>query len=582
MMHVTRLPDRGWPRPSASWLVAPAVLLLAVFFLWPVAELLTLSLFDNQGSLTTANYERVANTPLYVRVLAVTLRISAITAVLSVLFGFPLAYWMARMDPRMRTYVMLFVLIPFWTSYLVKTFAWMLVLGRTGVINQIFGAFGAEPLSMLQGEGAVIVGMVHGMLPLAVLTMVPVISSIDGRLLQAAQTLGAHPVRGFWLTYIPLSLPGLTSAWLLTFITSLGFFIVPALLGGPQQTFLAQMIIAQIQQLLNFAFASTLSVLLLVATFVAWVAYDRLFGMSSLSGGQAVPKKRGAWIRATGQWILQACANVCEAIAKATSAILPQAVRSRLMPAYCVLVLLFLAAPTLVVIPIAFTSSNFLNFPPPGYSMRWFEVYFSSPLWMSATLNSFVIGFASALIATVLGGLAALGVARSEMRWKGAVFALMLSPMIVPRIVFGVGLMYLFARMGLIGTRTGMIIGHVVLALPFTFVTIAAVLKNHDWRLDQAASTLGANRIKVLTRVTIPLTKGALIAAFLFAFITSFDELTLAIFVSGGVMTTLPKQMWDDMFLQLNPTIAAASVIVFIIALTLLMLAERIGGRQAR
>jgi putative spermidine/putrescine transport system permease protein len=582
MMHVTRLPDRGWPRPSASWLVAPAVILLAVFFLWPVAELLTLSLFDNQGSLTTANYERIANTPLYVRVLAVTLRISAITAVLSVLFGFPLAYWMARMEPRMRTYVMLFVLIPFWTSYLVKTFAWMLVLGRTGVINQIFGAFGAEPLSMLQGEGAVIVGMVHGMLPLAVLTMVPVISSIDGRLLQAAQTLGAHPVRGFWLTYIPLSLPGLTSAWLLTFITSLGFFIVPALLGGPQQTFLAQMIIAQIQQLLNFAFASTLSVLLLVATFVAWVAYDRLFGMSSLSGGQAVPKRRGAWIRATGQWILQACANVCEVIAKATSAILPQAVTSRLMPAYCILVLLFLAAPTLVVIPIAFTSSNFLNFPPPGYSMRWFEVYFSSPLWMSATLNSFVIGFASALIATVLGGLAALGVAKSEMRWKGAVFALMLSPMIVPRIVFGVGLMYLFARMGLIGTRTGMIIGHVVLALPFTFVTIAAVLKNHDWRLDQAASTLGANRIKVLTRVTIPLTKGALIAAFLFAFITSFDELTLAIFVSGGVMTTLPKQMWDDMFLQLNPTIAAASVIVFIIALILLLLAEKIGGRQAR
>ncbi|WP_449257258.1 ABC transporter permease, partial [Bosea sp. (in: a-proteobacteria)] len=130
-------------------------------------------------------------------------------------------------------------------------------------------------------------------------------------------------------------------------------------------------------------------------------------------------------------------------------------------------------------------------------------------------------------------------------------------------------------------TRMGLIVGHVVLALPFTFVTIAAVLKNHDWRLDQAASTLGANRLRVLTRITIPLTKGALIAAFLFAFITSFDELTLAIFVSGGVMTTLPKQMWDDMFLQLNPTIAAASVIVFVLALTLLLLAEKL-SKQAR
>lgn len=569
-------------RPSASWLVAPALILLAVFFLWPVSELLTLSLFNDKGSLTSANYERIVNTPLYVRVLAVTLRISAITACVSVLLGFPLAYWMARMEPRMRTYVLLFVMIPFWTSYLVKTFAWMLVLGRTGVINQIFGALGGEPLSMLQGEGAVIVGMVHGMLPLAVLTMLPVLSSIDIRLLQAAQTLGAHPARGFWLTYVPLSLPGLTSAWLLTFITSLGFFIVPALLGSPQQTFLAQMIIAQIQQLLNFAFASTLSVLLLIATFVAWIIYDRLFGMSSLSGGQAAPKARGGWIRGSGQMILRVCADLCESIAKASAAVLPAGIRAHMMPAYCILVLLFLAAPTLVVIPIAFTSSNFLDFPPPGYSLRWFEVYFSSPLWMTATLNSFLIGLVSALLATALGGLAALGVAKSDMRWKGAVFALMLSPMIVPRIVFGVGLMYLFARMGLIGTRTGMIIGHVVLALPFTFVTIAAVLKSHDWRLDQAASTLGANRLKVLARITIPLTKGALIAAFLFAFITSFDELTLAIFVSGGVMTTLPKQMWDDMFLQLNPTIAAASVIVFIIALTLLLLAEKLGGKQTR
>ncbi|WP_353181218.1 ABC transporter permease subunit [Bosea sp. (in: a-proteobacteria)] len=552
-----------------------------MFFLWPVAELLALSLFDSRGSLSAANYERIVNTPLYVRVLTVTLRISAITACVSVLLGFPLAYWMSRMNPQARTYVLLFVLIPFWTSYLVKTFAWMLVLGRTGVINQIFGVVGAQPLSMLQGEGAVIVGMVHGMLPLAVLTMLPVISSVDNRLLQAAQTLGAHPVRGFWLTYVPLSLPGLTSAGLLTFVTSLGFFIVPALLGGPQQTFLAQMIISQIQQLLNFGFASTLSVLLLVATFIAWFIYDRLFGMSSLSGGQAVPKTRGGLIRSSGRLILRVCADICELVSKAAATLLPARVRKQTMPAYGILVLFFLAAPTLVVIPIAFTNSSFLDFPPTGYSLRWFEVYFQSPLWMTATLNSFVIGFASALLATAIGGLAALGVAKSDMRWKGAVFALMLSPMIVPRIVFGVGLMYLFARMGLIGTRMGLIVGHVVLALPFTFVTIAAVLKNHDWRLDQAASTLGANRLRVLTRITIPLTKGALIAAFLFAFITSFDELTLAIFVSGGVMTTLPKQMWDDMFLQLNPTIAAASVIVFVLALTLLLLAEKL-SKQAR
>lgn len=581
MMHLTELPPPNRFRPSPIWLIVPALGLLSFFFLWPVVQLLTLSIYDQNGALSGGNYSRILSTPLYLRVLTVTLRISAITACVSVILGFPLACWMAGLSPRARSRVLIFVLIPFWTSYLVKTFAWMLVMGRTGVINQIVRAAGAEPLSMLQGEGAVIVGMVHGMLPLAVLTMLPVVTSVDMRLLQAAQTLGAHPARGFWLTFVPLSLPGLTSAWLLTFITSLGFFIVPALLGGPQQTFLAQLIISQIQQLLNFAFSSTLSVLLLGATFIAWLAYDRLFGMSSLSGGATVPRSQSSVLRLLGRRILGFCAAVSLAIASAAERLLPASVRSKFAATYCGLVLFFLAAPTLVVVPVAFTSSSFLDFPPAGYSLRWFELYLNSPLWINATLNSFVIGFASAAIATIVGGLAALGLAKTDTRWKGAIFALMLSPMIVPRIVYGVGLMYLFAGIGLIGTRAGLIIGHVILALPFTFVTIAAVLKNYDWRLDQAAATLGAARIKVLARITVPLTKGALIAAFLFAFITSFDELTLAIFVSGGIMTTLPKQMWDDMFLQLNPTIAAASVVVFAIALLLLLIAERVGGKKA-
>nr|WP_308219647.1 ABC transporter permease subunit [Azospirillum argentinense] len=144
----------------------------------------------------------------------------------------------------------------------------------------------------------------------------------------------------------------------------------------------------------------------------------------------------------------------------------------------------------------------------------------------------------------------------------------------MPRIVIAVGLFYLFAQIGLVATDLGLIIGHTVLALPFAFVAISAVVKGHDWRLDQAAATLGANRFKTLMLVTVPLIRGGLVAAFLFAFITSFDELTVAIFVSGGVKTTLPKQMWDDMILQLNPTLAAVSVVVFAIVMALLLMAE--------
>src|SRR5690606_5225313 len=150
-----------------------------------------------------------------------------------------------------------------------------------------------------------------------------------------------------------------------------------------------------------------------------------------------------------------------------------------------------------------------------------------------------------------------------------------LAPMIVPRIILAAGLMYLFGHLGLIGTDSGLIIGHIIVAMPFTFVMLAAVLKDYDYRLDQAAGTLGARPSAILRLITIPLLRDGLIAAFLFAFNISFDELTIALFISSGMTTTLPKQMWDEMFLHLNPTIAAASTVVFIIATTLLLLSEK-------
>jgi ABC-type spermidine/putrescine transport system permease subunit II len=561
--------------------------LLAGFFVLPVLRLLVLSVQD-QGhhGLTLTHFQQVFQNAVYTRVLLVTFRISILTALISVLLGYPLAYWIVRLPSSRRTVAMFLVMVPFWTSYLVKTFAWLLILGRTGVINQLVKDAGGPQFSLLYNQSAVLVGMVHGMLPLAVLTLIPVLGSIDRRLVQAAETLGAHPTQAFWLVYFQLSLPGIASAGLLTFLTALGFFIVPALLGGPGQTLMAQLIITQIQQSLDWGFAGALSAFLLAATALACWFYDRVFGMSTLSGeGQAGAVRSGAGGAArAGRAALSACAAANVALGAVVSRILPKRVVRALLPGYGVLAIIFLVAPTLIVVPIAFTSSTFLDFPPPGYSLRWFQTYFNSPLWIEATVRSFAVGFVTAACATVIGGAAALAIARSNTRWRGAIFALFLAPMIVPRIILAVGLMYLFSQMGLIGTNLGLVIGHTVLALPFTFITMAAVLKGYDQRLDHAAAVLGANRWRTVQLITIPLLKGGLVAAFLFAFVTSFDELTVALFVTGGINTTLPKQMWDDMFLQLSPTIAAVSVVVFAIVTTLLLLCERFRdkGEQVR
>lgn len=232
------------------WLAAPGIAFLIVFFMIPVLRLLGLSFQDSEtASWSSDNYARIVSTDVYFRVLLSTFRIAGLTAALSLLFGYPLAYWLAKLPDRMRGKAILAVMVPFWTSYLVKTFAWMVILGREGVANQVLAGTGLPTLPLLHNEFGVMVGMVHAMLPLAVLTMLPVMTTIDRRLIQAAETLGGSPAHAFWMIYFQLSLPGVAAAGLLTFISSLGFFIVPALLGGPQQTMLAQLIISQIQEI---------------------------------------------------------------------------------------------------------------------------------------------------------------------------------------------------------------------------------------------------------------------------------------------------------------------------------------------
>lgn len=564
------------PRLGALWLAAPGIVFLGFFFIYPVAQLLGLSVVDpGTGDLSIATYQRIVATDVYLRVLGITFKIAGNTALQSLLIGYPLAYWLARMPDMFRGRMLLFVMVPFWTSYLVKTFAWMIVLGRSGVINNLLMGAGAidQPLTLLHNEFGVQVGMVHAMVPLAVMTMLPVMIGIDRRLVLAAQTLGASPVRAFWLVYFKLSLPGVTAAGLLVFITSLGFFIVPAFLGGRHETMLAQLIITQVQEMLNWPFAGALAAMMLAATLLACWVYDRLFGISSISGG-AAQESRGR-VRNAGLALLGWIATASDLIARLFRMLLGRTASALVLPVFAWIAIAFLVLPTLLVIPLGFTSSQFLDFPPPGYGLRWFQAYLESPLWLQATVRSFLVAFATALLATCIGGFAALALANSRTRWGGLIFAFFLAPMIVPRIIIAVGMFYLFARLGLVATDLGLIIGHTVLAIPFAMVTLSAVLKTYDQRLDHAAATLGASRLRTLISVTIPLVKGGLIAASLFAFITSFDELTIAIFVSGGIKTTLPKQMWDDMILQLNPTLAAVSVVVFVVVTALLLIADR-------
>lgn len=556
-------------RPSVLWLTTPGLMFLLVFLLLPCLWLLSMSVQDaDTGAFSLAAFRRAFGVTVYIRVLTTTFLIALQTTGLCLVLGYPLAYWLSRQPPRRQRVLTLLVLFPFWTSALVKSFIWIVLLGHTGPVAGLFHAVGiADAPELLFNRVTVVLAMAHTMLPLAVVTMLPSINQIDDRLALAAATMGATRIEAFWRVTFQLSMPGVAAAGLLVFIGSLGFYITPSLLGGPRDTMLGQVIIQQILSQQNWVFAGALAVMLVGSALLACLVYDRLFGLSGMGGGTP----RGAsdrWARWVGLWILARVANASARLAGGRRA-------DWLLPVYAWTLILVLLLPILACIPMGFTSSTFLSFPPPGYSTRWFAEYLTSPVWMAATVRSFGIGLASACLTLLIAAPAAFGLSRSTGRLSSAVFLVFLAPLIVPGVVMAVGLFYLFAQIGLVATDLGIVLGHTVTGIPLAFVILLAQLRQYDWRLNQAAETLGAGRGLVLRRIMAPLVKGGLVAAFIFAFLNSFEELTVALFVGGGLKVTLPRQMWDDINLQVTPTLAAASLVVLAVVTGLFMAGER-------
>jgi ABC-type spermidine/putrescine transport system permease subunit I len=563
-------------RPGALWLTLPGLLYLLVFLLLPCIWLLSLSVEDaDTGAFTLAAYARAFGVGVYTRVLTTTFVIALETTLLCLLLGYPVAYWLTRQPKRRQRLLALFVLFPFWTSALVKNFVWLVLLGRMGAVVTFLKFLGmAQPPELLFNRGAVVFGMTHTMLPLAIITMLPVMNQIDPRLPLAAATMGASRVQAFWRVFFQLSVPGVAAAGLLVFIGSLGFFITPALLGGPRETMLGQIVIQQILGQQNWQFAGALATMLVASALITCMAYDRLFGLSSMSGGSAGQGSSERLFRRLALALLAFVATLFDAVADGAAWLMRGRRFGWLLPLYAVTLIAVLLLPIIAFVPMAFTSSNFLSFPPPGYSLRWFAEYCGSAVWVTATIRSFGIGLASGCLTLLISAPAAYGVARSPSRLSGAVFILFLAPIVVPSIVTAVALFYLFAQMGLVATNLGITIGHTVSGIPLAFVILLATLRGYDWRLNQAAATLGADRGRTLTRITVPLLKGGLFAAFIFGFLHSFEELTVALFIGGGLKTTLPRQMWDDISLQVSPTLAAASVVILLIVTSLFLIAE--------
>jgi putative spermidine/putrescine transport system permease protein len=563
---------------------APLVLLLITLLVYPVGQLLLLSVHDENG-FTLAPYRQLLASSVYLDVLLITLKISLFTTLLSVIAGYPVAYLISMMGRERKTVLLTWVLLSFWTSFLVRAFAWVVLLGRNGVVNKLLIALGIldAPASLLYNFGAVLVGMVHALLPLAVLTMLSVMENIDRTLPRAAATLGARPGTAFWKIYFPLSLPGVAAAAIMVFVTAIGFFIVPALLGGRRETMITQLIIDQVQQTLNWGFAGAISVLLLLVVLAVFWLYDALLGLSTMTG--ASDPRRVASARGFAHRIGDVVLTLLGTLTDRLLALAPRrcavaGAPSRALQGIVWAILIVITIPALLMIPLSFGRGG-LNWPPQGFTLHWYSEVFSSPLWTQAVVRSLLVGLGTGALAMLIGTPTAFLLVRSRMRLKGALLAFALAPIVVPRMIIAVGMFYFFARVGLVGSAFGLVLAHTVVAVPYVVMTMMAVLRNYDQRLDLAAQSLGAGPVATLRHVTFPILGAGMMSSFLFAFATSFDELTIALFSSGGLSATLPKQFWDEVTLQVSPVIAAVSTCLFVFIAALIFIAELLRRRAA-
>jgi len=241
------------------------------------------------------------------------------------------------------------------------------------------------------------------------------------------------------------------------------------------------------------------------------------------------------------------------------------------------LVMFLLVVPTLIVIPMSFSDSQYLEFPPETWSLRWYRNYFGSPEWMQATATSLKAAFLTMLVATPIGVVAAYGLHNCGVRFVQVAYLALITPMMVPVVLVAIGAFYVFVKLSLLYSLTGLVLAHSVLALPLVVIVTGSALKSYDMNQELAARSLGAPRWKAFLTITVPQIRFAIVTAALLAFLTSFDEVVVAMFISGGDNPTLTRNMFNALRDQIDPTIAAISTIMILVTSIMMALAQVFG-----
>ena len=516
---------RLWRREevTAGLLVAPAVLYVLVLFVIPVGYVLLLSVTD--PTLSLEHYRRLLRVPVYASVMLNTFKVSLIVTITCLVLAYPLAYVMARRNDIVSLIFLVVVGMSFWTGFVVRTYAWLVILGSRGPVAALYSLAGwTKPPQLLFTSFSSTLGMVHILLPYMVLALYGVMRKIDPSYLRAAEGLGARPFGAFRHVFLPLSLPGIVNGSVLVFTLCLGFLRHADPAGHPQ-------------------------------------GHDDLAAHQSTDRGPAgvgvrVCDRGGSTCRHPRS------ARRLQSIRRPRSPMGLAFMQRHIPLIFANLVAIFLIGPMAIIVPMSFSTAISFEFPPPGYWLGYYAQFFSSAPWLNATLNSFIVAFGTMALTLLVALPAAFGLVRYRFRGKTGVNLLIMLPLVVPAVVSALAYYEFLSILNLAGTRAGLIIAHSALSIPVAFLVISASLKGFDRNLERAAMSAGAGPLRTFLWVTLPVMRPGILVGALFAFLHSFNEAVVALFIAGRDASTLPKKMFESIRLESDPVIAVVSTLL--------------------
>lgn len=536
----------GRRRPGAALtrlaLLAPAALLFGVLLLWPLCNIVLRSL-NQKGraalgdEIYWGHYVAIANDVLLRQVVLHSLMLAIVATAVTALLAFPTAYIISRLSRELSSLMMVVILMPFWVSIIVRLFAFTTILGQQGIINSALGVFDIGPFPLLYNTFATITGMVAYLLPYMILVLVSAMRMIDVSLLTAARTMGASERRVFLDIYFPQIRPTLLSGTVLVFVLALGFFLTPAILGGPHNLTIPIFIQQQIQ-VYQWGKAAAMGVVLLAVSILGYLAALRIGGKGILTPAQS--GTRGA--AADEPLKLTPTTGLC-------------------WLAFA-MVIIILISPLLVVIPTAFTETTQIRFPPVGFTWKWFIEVVTSEIWIGAFLKSVRVGFATAVVSTLCGlALARVGTRLGSGFWQNAIQVVAIAPLIVPVILLAIGIFDVEGRLGLLGTDVGLVLAHALLCVPLTFLVLANALSFIDVSMEQASWTMGGGNIRTFWSIVVPSLMPAIVGSLVISFVTSWDEAVIAMFQTE-FDKTLPVTIYSLLRSGITPAVSAVAAIV--------------------